>query len=72
MDENGATPDGFTTVARIAPIAVAGVLLLVFLFGQQETTYDNNLAKAASHETGPSEINVPDTQGNSLLVFRRA
>jgi hypothetical protein len=72
MDGNGATSDVFTTVARIAPITVAGVLLLVFLFGQQEMTYDNNLAKAASYETGSSGINVPDTQGNSPLVFRRA
>jgi len=155
MDENKPTPDRFKTVASIAFIVIAVVLVLVFLFGltaqpsslrttpnwtlmpyrdttgilipvinygditarfegdskvtgfsgcnqyvaaylengnqmritypqhttlvcpdtgvmQQETTYYNNLAKAASQKTWPSEINILDTQGNTLLVFRKA
>jgi|WetSurMetagenome_2_1015567.scaffolds.fasta_scaffold56750_4 heat shock protein HslJ len=39
---------------------------------QQEMTYYDNLAKSVSHKTGPSEIDILDAQGNTLLVFRRA
>lgn len=39
---------------------------------QQEETYFNNLAKTASFRTGPSEINVQNGEGKTLLVFQRA
>jgi heat shock protein HslJ len=39
---------------------------------QQEKTYFNNLAETASIRAGPSEINILDSRGNTLLVFRSA
>jgi len=39
---------------------------------QQETTYYSNLAKADSIQTGPSDITIMDSLGNTLLVFRKS
>jgi heat shock protein HslJ len=39
---------------------------------QQEKTYYNDLAKTASIRTGPSEIDILNAKGDTLLVFRSA